>query len=447
MSPVARRTRSTSDERGSTASIEWVLAGRGLVRGRIQSVEVGIDGEGMIVAVGKDLPGPRRHDVGELLLLPSATDMHAHLRDPGPSPEVESFAAGTIEAAVGGVGLVADMPNTDPPVTNLERLKSKVARARDRLAVDLLLYAMATPSGAIEELGRAAGAFKLYLSPTTGVDSPPDPSELPKLLKRVAATDLPLTVHAEDPKRFVMDPPAQNLAEWDRARPPIAERVAVEQLIEAAPPGLRLHVAHVTEAGVGTRIQEAGFSSEASPHHLLLHAHINPEARGKVNPPLRTEADRRALWAAFCEGRIGCIASDHAPHPSSAKERPFNLAPSGVPGLETMVPLLLERVRASELPLERFIQAACERPARWLGQPRGRIAVGHRADLLVVDFRRTRTITARSLHAPCGWSPFEGWQAIFPTEHYHGGERIVADGEYVGNARGKIVRPEFARSP
>lgn len=337
------------------------------------------------------------------------------------------------------------MPNTDPPVTSVERFESKAHRAHDRLAVDLLLYALAAPRVPIEALGRHVGAFKLYMSPTTDVGEPPAPEELPQLLGRVAATDLPISVHAEDPGHFVLEPPPPDLGEWNRARPPGAEGAAVDRLLAAAPVGLRLHVAHVTQATIARQVRDAGYSSEATVHHLLLPATVRPPARGKVNPPLRTEAERLALWDSFRSGEVGCVASDHAPHSVASKDLPFERAPSGVPGLETMVPILLNRVRSGELPLYRLLSAACDRPARWLGQPRGRFAIGHRADLLVVDFRRRRPITSRGLHAPCGWSPYEGWEAIFPTEHYRHGERIVVDGEYVGTPRGELVRPEFAR--
>ena len=173
MAPVSRRNPSTSGTSArATAEIDWVLAGRAPLAGRIQSVEIGIDSDGMISAIGKDLPGPRRHDVGDRIILPSGSDLHVHLREPGGSNDVESFAAGTIEAAVGGIGLVGEMPNTDPPVTDVDRFEEKASPARGRLAVDLVLYALAAPSVPIEELGRRAGEFKLYASPTIGISQP-----------------------------------------------------------------------------------------------------------------------------------------------------------------------------------------------------------------------------------------------------------------------------------
>jgi dihydroorotase len=146
----------------------------------------------------------------------------------------------------------------------------------------------------------------------------------------------------------------------------------------------------------------------------------------------------------FQRGLVPILASDHAPQSAELKARPFFEAPSGMPGAETMLPLFLSRVRDAGLDLPVLLRAAADRPARLLGLPQGRIAVGHRANLLVVDFRQRTEIRARSLHAPCGWTAFEGWPAIFPREHYLDGRLIVKDGEYVGGREGRVIRPEFA---
>jgi dihydroorotase len=409
-------------------------------------VEIAIDENGRILSIGRTRSGAPRHDVGDAVILPAATDLHVHFRDPGGPEDVESFASGTIAAALGGVGLVGDMPNTAPPVTDTEALASKAARVRGRSAVDVLLYGSPAVPRNLESLSQKAGAFKLYLSPTTGISEPPPPTEVPGLLARLSQLGLPLSVHAEDPRAFRDGVPPRNPEDWNASRPPRSEESSLPPLLDA-PPALRLHVAHVTTGAIAGRLRERTISFEATPHHLFLSDRSGPDARFKVNPPLRSEADRAALWEAFCRGDVPCVASDHAPHASSDKSLAFDRAPSGVPGVETMLPLLLHRVRSNELALETVLRTACERPARWFGQPAGRLAVGDRANLLVVDFRARSVIAGRRLHTACGWTPFEGFDAIFPREHYRDGVRIVEDGEYVGDPTGRVVRPDFARNP
>ncbi len=422
-----------------------ILAGRAFVRGRLQPVEIAIDDTGRIESVGKVRHGAPRRDVGEAVILPAATDLHVHFREPGGPDEVENLATGTLGAALGGVTLVGDMPNHPEPITDAERLREKARRVPGRAAVDVLLYANPLGSPDLESLARVAGGFKVFLSPTTGVPDVPDPSELPQLLARLAALDLPVAVHAEDPGHFAPAVDPRDPVDWNRCRPPAAELAAVERLLPA-PPRLRLHVAHVTEAGVAEKLRAAGVSFEATPQHLLLSERSGTDARFKVNPPLRSDADRRALWELFARGGVPVLASDHAPHSRSAKELPFDRAPSGMPGVETMLPLMLARVRAGDLDLATLLAAACDRPARWLGQPLGRIAPGHRANLVIVDFRSHAPLSGRTLHAPAGWTAFEGWDAVRPRDLYRDGTRIVEDGEFVGAPRGEVVRPEFARS-
>ncbi|HTT35905.1 MAG TPA: amidohydrolase family protein [Thermoplasmata archaeon] len=440
--PRARRSGATAP--AAAVRPVRVLAGRAFLHGRLQPIEIGLDDEGRIVRVARSVPGGDRTDLGERILLPAATDLHVHLREPAPEPAVESFASGTEAAALGGIATVGEMPNGEPPTTTVERLEEKAARARGRLAVDVVLFAALLPDVDVGALGRRAGAFKLYLSPTTGVAKAPGPEEVRRLLAQVEPTGLAVSVHAEDPRRFPARPPARSLDEWSGARPIDAEASAVAMVADA-PPGLRLHLAHVTAPSVADAAATRGMSFEATPHHLLLAADGSGDTHRKVNPPLRSEADRAALWERFRTGTVPIVASDHAPHAIGAKDRPFPDAPSGVPGVETMLPLLLARVRRGDLPLPVLLAAACDRPARWLGLPQGRIAVGHRANLLAVDFRDVRPIRAERLATACRWTPFEGWEAIRPSHHFRDGETIVEDGVFVGSRVGRVVRPEYAR--
>jgi dihydroorotase len=441
MAPPVRR-RSGPKDRASVEG-ELVLAGRAWVGGRLQPLEVAFDAEGTICAIGRDLPGGRRHDVGERILLPAATDVHVHLREPGPAESEETIATGTVGAALGGVGLVGEMPNTEPPTTSVERLDDKEARVRGRAAVDVLLYAAPDDPRSVRRLARHAGGFKLYLSPTTGIEQVPAGPELSALLRELAQVDLPVAVHAEEPARFRAGLPGAGLRGWDQMRPPSAEAAAVARLLDA-PETLRLHVAHVTTSAVARALRDRGLSFEATAHHLLLSTSAGTDPRWKVNPPLRAGAERVALWEEFRRGLVPVLASDHAPHSLSSKSLPFDVAPSGVPGVETTVPLLLAKVARGELDLAVLLRSACDRPARLLGQPVGRLSVGHRANVLVVDFRARSRVRGDRLRSPCGWSPFEGAEVVFPAEHWKDGERIVDGGEYVGRASGRVVRPEYA---
>ena len=441
MVPPARGRSRRDDAPAPTP--ELVIAGRAWLRGRLQPVEIGIDGDGRICAVARTLEGARRHDVGQRVVVPAATDPHVHFRDPGPDGAAESIATGTVGAALGGVGLVGEMPNTEPPVTSVDRLEAKAERVRGRAAVDVLLFATPPSPRSVRALARRAGGLKLFLSPTTGIASVPPGEELSALLDAVGEVDLPLVAHAEEPALFRHDPQPSDPAGWDAARPTAAEAAAVARLL-AGPTRLRLHVAHVTSAAIGRTLRAAGLSFEATPHHLLLSTTSGRTARFKVNPPLRSPAERVALWEAFRSGEVPMLGSDHAPHAAESKALPFELAPSGVPGVQTAFPLLLAQVAAGELALPVLQQAACDRPARMFGQPCGRIGVGHRANLLVVDFRSRSPVRGERLASPCGWSPFEGTEAVFPVEHWRDGEPIVEGGEYVGRPAGRVVRPEYA---
>jgi dihydroorotase len=441
MAPRRRRSEG-SDSARRAPSLDLVLAGRAWVGGRLQPIEVGIGENGRILALGKNLEGGTRHDVGDSVLLPSGIDCHAHFRDPGPPDAVENFESGTRQAALGGIGAAVDMPNTQPAVTSVDRWADKADRARGRLAVDVLLYAALAVPERVAALSRQAAGFKLYMSPTTEIE-PPRRERLPALLAAASVTRLPVAVHAEDPRRFRLPGGLEGTEGWAAQRPPESEVEAVEQL-HPLPAGLRLHVAHVTLPSVARRLHQEGECFEVTPQHLLLSAGRGADARWKVNPPLRSPPAPAELWEMFRRGLVPIVASDHAPHAAELKAGPFAAAPSGMPGIETMLPLLLARVRDAELDLPVLERAIADRPARLLGLPQGRIAVGHRANLLVVDFRERTELRARTLHAPCGWTAFEGWPAVFPREHYLDGRAIVQDGEYVGAHAGRLLRPEFA---
>jgi dihydroorotase len=192
------------------------------------------------------------------------------------------------------------------------------------------------------------------------------------------------------------------------------------------PASPQLHVAHLSTAD-GLAGLPAGATAEVCPHHLLLNLDACDSLECKVDPPLQTPRDNAALWSGFRDGRIAVLASDHAPH--LPEEKASDAPPSGIPGVETMLPLMLQQVVTGNLELGRLVNAMAEAPADRIGLSRGRIAPGQPADLIEVDSKATRPIVLEQLHSRAGWTPYEGWDAIFPHRVWRRGELVAADGE------------------
>jgi dihydroorotase len=186
-------------------------------------------------------------------------------------------------------------------------------------------------------------------------------------------------------------------------------------------------------------LEGTGFTKEATVHHMLLDEAMPLGGRGKVNPPLRTKDDRLAILDAFVKGKIDMLASDHAPHGQDEKYGDFDAAPSGVPGVETSVPIMMAMVKRGLVPLERLVSAACQRPAEVFSLPKGIIEVGRDADLMVVDPKNVTEIKSKHLHSKCGWTPYEGFEAIFPTAVFLRGMELVESSSLVGERKGRDV--------
>jgi dihydroorotase len=410
-----------------------VIKGRVFFRGRLDALSVGIDDDGKIVAVRKVLRGDEETDHGDALILPGCVDLHVHMRDPGLTQK-EDFPSGTRSAALGGVTTVAEMPNTVPPVTSRSAYDAKAAALRGRSGVDFLLYA-APRSGEAAARLRQPAAFKAYMAESTGALQL-GREDLRGVLHGAKESDKLVVVHAEDPGKFLKGS-ARGLEDHSAGRPKAAESSALQWLLSVRG-DTRLHIAHVT-CKEALDALPPGATCEVTPHHLFLDTSTALGARGKVNPPLRPPADREALWAAFTNGRIDIVASDHAPHTIEEKDEPFDEAPAGVPGVATSFPLLMRHTRAGDMTLERLVSMMASRPAEILGIRKGTIEVGRDADLVVIDPRSSERIRAKRLRSRCGWTPFEGFDACFPQSVYLRGERIIDDGEPAAEGTGRLV--------
>lgn len=413
--------------------MDLVLEGRAFVKGRLSNWCIGIE-DGKITQVAKNLRGDEHKDFGDLLILPASIDPHVHFRDPGLTKK-EDFSTGTLAAAFGGVGCVLDMPNTVPPAVNKRDLLGKKEAIARKAWVDYGLFAGCVPGSKIEDMAPHAVGFKLFMGSSTGKLQVTDEAEIARTAYQVKATGKVLSVHAED-DNLILKGEENRLEDHMRNRPAKAEVTAIERLAKL---DCRINVCHVSSAEGLAALEEKPFTKEITAHHMLLDRSDERGPYAKVNPPLRTKDDRLALMQAFIGGKFDMIGSDHAPHTIEDKEQEFDAAPSGMPGVETTVPMMLAMVKKGSLPLEVLVKAMAERPAEIFGLNKGFIEEGRDADLIVVDPRSMSGIKVNNLHSKCGWTLYEGRDAIFPHATYVRGSVVVEDGAIAGEREGRDV--------
>ncbi len=404
------------------------------------TADILIQGE-WIVAVGPglDAAGAEVLHCAGLVALPGGIDAHVHLREPG-AEHKEDFTTGTCAALAGGFTTVLDMPNTPVPTTTLEAFRAKAALAEAKACCDVGLFFGATPTNT-DEAAKATQAIglKVYMGSSTGDLLVADLADQLRVFEQYPA-DRMLAVHAEDED-------AVRLFSTGERRPPICAELSVSRALALARyTGRRLHICHASTAvelaAIGlARSQGVRVTVEVSPHHLYLSRDVETrlEARAVMNPPLRRQADRDGLWQAL--DQVDLIASDHAPHTPAEKAGPK--PPSGVPGLETTLPLLLDSVAAGSLPLARLVELIGSGPARVFGLPhKGRLAPGHHADITLVDLNRRTTLGER-LYTKCGWTPFEGMTVRGSIARVIlRGRDAVVEGEMLAEpGQGRLVSP------
>jgi dihydroorotase len=424
------------------------------------------------VAAGAVTPGGAMViDARGTYVMPGAIDAHVHSRDPG-FPEKEDFGTLTAAAAMGGVTTVLDMPNTVPAVDAAGVLEAKAALARPKARVDFGLWALVRSGSTEDQLEAlaAAGAvgFKAYLgysfstsrkqvlqtpdADNPDLEAPPDYGTLARLAPAMARLGLPLAIHAEDPAiLFAFRRPLETYADLLESRPAEAEAVAISAAAAIArESGFNLHVAHLSSA-LGLRAAQDAMRTgtrmtlETCPQYLWL-SEQDFDRLGtamKVFPPIRTAADREALVDAAANGVIRIVATDHAPHTDEEKAQPFEQAPSGSPGVQSLYLSCLQlAMRLGDLSLApRWVS---EGPAALAGlhQTKGAIAPGFDADLVIVDPGRTTLIRPALMRSKQRHGAFDGMDFRFGIRDvFLRGRAIVRDGKLTGRASGRMVRP------
>ena len=435
-----------------TQTYDLILSGGDLVNQDGRGLrDIGVIGD-TIAAIG-DLSrasAGERIDCRGLTILPGVIDTQVHFREPGPTHK-EDLETGSRAAALGGVTAVFEMPNTNPLTTGEPELADKVARATNRMHCDFAFWVGGTHDNAkdIPELERLPGAagIKVFMGSSTGSLLVEDDDGVARIL---GATRRRAAFHSEDeyrlnerkPLRVKGDPTSHHV--W---RDVTAALQCTQRLVRIARE--KRAIIHVLHVSTGEEIEFlAGHkdvaSVEVTPHHLTLSSddYARLGTKLQMNPPVREKHHRDRIWRGLVEGVTDILGSDHAPHTLEEKAKPYPESPSGMTGVQTLVPCMLDHVNAGRLTLERFVDMTSAGPARLFGIARkGRVAVGYDADFTIVDLKRRETIRDSWIASRAGWTPYDGRHVVgWPVGTFVRGQRVMWQGEIATPSRGAAVR-------
>ena len=407
--------------------------------------------DGKIIGVGRYPDAAVRIDCTGLDILPGVIDSQVHFREPGLEHK-EDLESGSRAAVLGGVTAVFEMPNTNPNTDSYDRIHDKLARAHHRMWCDHAFYVGATHENAeaLGELERIPGTagVKIFMGASTGSLLVAEDAPLARVLahgvRRVA-------IHSEDEPR--MQARAGLRVEGDPSSHPVwrddeSAMISTKRILKLARAARRpIHILHITTPEEYELIAQHRdiATCEVTPQHLTLWAEDAYPRLGtyaQMNPPIRGKRQRDGLWHWLRAGVPDVIGSDHAPHTLAEKAKPYPASPSGMPGVQTLVPLMLDHVLNGRLTLARFIDMTSAGVQRIFGlQSKGRIVRGYDADFTVVDLKGQFTITEDWLASRCGWSPFTGMALkgrVVGT--FVRGHRVVWDGQLADAAVGEPLR-------
>jgi dihydroorotase len=390
-------------------------------------------------------------DATGLLVMPGVIDTQVHFREPGLEWK-EDLESGSRAAVLGGVVAVFEMPNTEPTTTDPDALADKLSRAHERMWCDHAFYVGGTMEnverlGELERLPGCCGV-KVFMGASTGSLLIADDEGVEAVLRNVNRR---ATFHSEDEFRLAERRGLARTGDWTshyEVRDAEAAFSSTRRLVGLAEKlGKRIHVLHVTTA------EEVEFLAshkdvatvEFTPQHLTLEA---PEAYerlkglAQMNPPIREARHRQGLWDGIAQGVADVIGSDHAPHTLEEKARPYPASPSGMPGVQTLLPVMLDHVAKGRLSLERLVDltsAGAQRVFQIAGK--GRMAEGWDGDLTLVDLKARRTLKHADMATRSGWTPFDGMEVEgYPVATIIRGRVVMRDGELAEAAGGRAVR-------
>ncbi len=408
--------------------------------------------DGRIVALG-DLGAAAAGNVVDctgLHVLPGVIDSQVHFREPGLTHK-EDLESGSLSAVMGGVTGVFEMPNTNPLTTTRDTFEEKIRLGTRRMHCDFAFYIGGTHDNVAElpELERLLGCagVKVFMGSSTGSLLVPDDDGVEAILSAISRR---AAFHSEDeyrleerkPLRVPGDPSSHPV--W---RDPEAAMLSTRRLVALArKTGKRVHILHISTAEemVFLAAHKDVASVEVTPHHLTLDetAYTRLGTYAQMNPPVRDKAHRDGIWAGVANGVADVLGSDHAPHTREEKDHPYPQSHSGMTGVQTLVPIMLDHVNAGRMSLERFVDMSSHGPNRLFGiANKGRIAVGYDADLTVVDLKRRETITNAWVKSRAGWTPYDGVTVTgWPVGTIVRGNTVMWQGELVTPSIGQPMR-------
>ena len=418
------------------------------IDGKLVNTDITVSG-GKIKSIGKaDLNNHKVYDAENKIVLPGIIDTQVHFREPG-STDAEDLESGSRAAVLGGVTSLFEMPNTNPPTANLVEFEKKLKAAKNRMHSNYAFYFGATPSNTdqLAQLKNVEGCcgVKLFAGSSTGnllVDKEAD------IEKVISSSDRVVSIHSEDEdiiklrKKFIRKGDVHSHHEWRNVECAMSSTRRVVKIAERY--NKKIHVLHVTTKDEVDflAMHKKNVTFETTPQHLTLYAPDCYDKLGtyaQMNPPLRGKEHYDRLWTAIKNNIVDVLGSDHAPHLKVNKDKEYPDSPSGMPGVQTIFPVMIDHVNNGKLTLNQLINLMCENPCRIFGiKNKGFIKEGFDADLTIVDMNKEVTIKDEMIASKCGWTPFNNYKVKgFPVGTIVNGILVMSDGKILVESKGK----------
>lgn len=389
-------------------------------------------------------------DCTGLHILPGVIDSQVHFREPG-LEQKEDLLTGSLSAVMGGVTAVFEMPNTNPLTTTKETFEDKIARATNRMHCDFAFFVGGTHENVdqLAELERLPGCagVKVFMGSSTGALLVADDEGVGKILSKISRR---ASFHSEDEyrlesrKHLRVDNDPSSHPVW---RDVEAALICTKRLVElATKANKKIHVLHIsTKEEMEFLAKHKDVATvEVTPHHLTLDetAYQKLGTLVQMNPPVRDKDHRAGIWAGVENGVVDVLGSDHAPHTLEEKAKPYPNSPSGMTGVQTLVPIMLNHVNQGKISIERFVDLTSHGPNRLFGiVNKGRLATGYDADLTIVDLKREETISNAQVKSRAGWTPYDGVKVTgWPVGTIIRGKKVMWEGELITASNGQAVR-------